>query len=83
MKKWKSKKKEIKKFFYQLNIKKEKHGVAESILIRYLNQFLMSKKSPSQSELDKKNVDASNPFGKGKEQMKKKDKKKKQKANRR
>ena len=43
----------------------------------------MSKKSPSQSELDKKNADASNPFGKGKEQMKKKDKKKKQKANRR
>ena len=49
----------------------------------FTNQLLMSKKSQSQSELDKKNVDASNPFGKGKEQMKKKEKKKKQKANRR
>lgn len=43
----------------------------------------MSKKSPSQSEKDKKNADAANPFEKGKEQMKKKDKKKKQKTNRR
>ncbi len=43
----------------------------------------MSKKSRSQSELDKKNVDATNPFGKEKEQMKRKAKKSKQKAYRR
>jgi len=39
----------------------------------------MSKKSPS----SEKNSEASNPFGKGKDQMKKKDKKKKHKSNRR
>lgn len=43
----------------------------------------MSKKSPSQSEIDKKNADASSPIGKGKEQMKGKKKKAKQKASRR
>ncbi|OLS25238.1 MAG: hypothetical protein HeimC2_19140 [Candidatus Heimdallarchaeota archaeon LC_2] len=43
----------------------------------------MSKKSPSQSEIDKKKADAGNPFGKGTEQMKGKGKKAKQKANRR